>query len=279
MDVLDKVWRLELFKTGEHTVELNQIIIALLIIVVGIIFSRVIVHFIGKRLVTRANLHRNTAHVVQRILFYLLVTAVTLIALPMVGIPITIFTVLGGALAIGVGFGAQNLFNNVISGLIIMMERPIRIGDIVEVSEHTGKVEDIGNRCVHVRRIDGVDLLVPNSYFLEQPVVNWTLSDQKIRGHVSVGVAYGSNVQKVRELIEGVAKAHSDIHKEPVPMVIFSDFADSALIFDVYFWTGVTRPIDRLRIESDIRYAIDSVFTENDIVIAFPQLDVHVHNS
>ena len=147
------------------------------------------------------NASQNTVFAFRKLFSVLAYVLIVLIALPVAGIPITIFAVLGGALAIGVGFGAQNLLNNLISGMILIAERPIRIGDIVELEKERGRVEEIGNRCVRIRRYDGVHVLVPNSYFLEQRVVNWTLVSADIRSVVTVGVAYGSPVEKVRELL------------------------------------------------------------------------------
>ncbi len=196
--------------------------------------------------------------------------------MPIAGIPITIFTVLGGAVAIGIGFGAQNLFNNLISGLILMVERPIRIGDIVELAGAEGRVADIGNRCVRIRRSDGIDVLVPNSHFLEQDVVNWTLNDSDIRGSLSIGVAYGSDIKKVKELMLKAAKEHPKIIQNLEILVLFDDFGDNSLLFNLLFWTKVTRPMDLRRIQSEIRFTLDATFKEAGISISFPQRDVHL---
>ena len=189
------VWNLVLYRSADQEVHLNQVIVAILLIIFGVIAGRFVSGLIGRRLQRISRFNSNTAHFLQRLSFYFFVVIIVLIALPIAGIPITIFTVMGGALAIGVGFGAQNLFNNLISGIILMLEKPIRIGDIIEISGNEGRVEDIGNRCVRVRRGDGIDLIVPNSRFLEDIVVNWTLHDGNIRGTVAVGVAYGSDTR------------------------------------------------------------------------------------
>jgi len=204
---------------------------------------------------------------------------IVLIALPIAGIPITIFAVLGGALAIGVGFGAQNLLNNLISGIILIAERPIRIGDIVELEKERGRVEEIGNRCVRIRRYDGVHVLVPNSYFLEQRVVNWTLVSADIRSVVSVGVAYGSPVEKVRDLMQQSAEEHEKVSKDYPVEVFFEEFGDNALTFNLYFWTSVNQPMDIRRVQSDVRFKINALFAEHNIVIAFPQRDIHLDTS
>lgn len=274
--LFQKIWNLELYKSGENVVKLNQILIAFLVIVIGISASRKLTNQLLKRVKILKNMNTNTRYLLRKILFNIMAVLVVLIALPIAGIPITIFTVIGGAFAIGIGFGAQNLFNNLISGFIIIMEKPIKIGDIVEMSGEQGKIEDIGNRCVRIKRVDGVDLLVPNSFFLEQTVINWTLSDFDVRGSVKVGVAYGSDTKLVEKLILKVVDENFRINKEPKPTVLFEDFGDNSLVFNLLFWTKVYSPMQLREIESQIRYGIDNEFREAGIVIAFPQRDIHV---
>ena len=275
-DWIVKIWNLKLFSSGDSDIQLNQIVIAILTIYIGIYIAKKLTQIVGNRLEALGKLDHNTAFILQKIVSYILFVIVILIAMPIAGIPITIFTVLGGALAIGVGFGAQNLFNNLISGLILMIERPIRIGDIIEHAGMEGKIADIGNRCVRIRRSDGVDVLLPNSHFLEKEVINWTLHDSDIRGSVSVGVAYGSDTEKVKSLMEKAARDHPKVNQFKEILVLFEEFGDNSLLFTVLFWTLVTRPMDLRRIQSDIRFEIDKTFREADLVIAFPQRDVHI---
>jgi len=272
----NQVWNMELFSSSGNPVRLSQIVVAFAVLVVGILIGRRLAAAIGRRLQKSARLNRSTAYLLQRLIFYLLVVVITLVALPIAGIPVTIFTVMGGAVAIGVGFGAQNLFNNLISGIIIMIEQPIRVGDIVEVHGGQGRVEEISNRCVRVRRSDGIDVLIPNSFFLEQPVVNWTHSDSDIRGEVAVGVAYGSPTEQVRDLIMQAANEHKEIREDPPPVVLYEQFGDNSLNFRLLFWTPVSRPMDLRRIRSDLHYRIDNLFREANITIAFPQRDLHL---
>ncbi len=269
-------WGLELYNIEGVPIRLNQLVVALIVLIFGSFLSKRIAVMIGKRLERMGHIKKGIPFMIQRILFYLMLIIVILIALPIAGIPTTVFTVVGGALAIGVGFGAQNLFNNLISGIIIMIEQPIRLGDIVELDNSEGRVADIGNRCVRVRRTDGVDVLVPNSHFLEQQVVNWTLFDNDIRGSVKVGVAYGSPTRQVAEIIKAATDNDQRVLRQPEPRVLFEDFGDSALIFRLLFWARVSRPMDLREIQSDLRYRIDEEFNKANIVIAFPQHDVHL---
>jgi len=270
-------WNARLFNAGDTAVHINQLIIALLVLIIGMMIARRIARIARGRLIRFKRVDAHAAALIQRLLYYLLVTIVVLIALPIAGIPITIFTVLGGAVAIGVGFGAQNLFNNLISSLIIMVEKPIRIGDIIEIGGvDEGRVEDIGNRCTRIRRSDGMDVLIPNSHFLENPVVNWTLFDIHVRGSVDVGVAYGSPTEQVRDLIMQAASEHPKVLKSPQPIVLFESFGDNSLAFKLMFWADITAPMQLRIICSDLRYRIDGLFREADITISFPQRDVHL---
>ncbi len=276
IDVLVEFWHFPIFSSGGNLIRLHQLIVAVCIFLIGVSIAKRIGRGLIHTIRRKVRLTDSTSQIIERALFYLLVTLTALIALPMAGIPVTIFTVLGGALAIGFGFGAQNLFNNLISGVILLFEQPIRVGDIVEIDQEIGKVEDIGNRCVRMRRPDGADLLLPNSRFLEHRVINWSLFDRNIRGRVNVGVAYGSDTARVKDLLLAVASDHAQVHAKPEPLVLFHDFGDNALQFTLYFWCQIARPMDLRMIESELRFAIDGAFKEAGIVIAFPQRDVHI---
>jgi len=181
-----------------------------------------------------------------------------------------------GAVAIGIGFGAQNIINNFISGWILMAEQPVRVGDFIEIDQQTGTVETIGNRSTRIRRVDGVSLLVPNSQMLERVVVNWTLVDRNIRTLIRIGVAYGSNPQRVAELFLQAVQSQPGVLDDPAPRIFFEDFGDNALIFDAIFWATVGGERELRQIRSDIRFKIAELFTAENIVIAYPQRDVHI---
>ena len=209
---------------------------------------------------------------------YLIITlsVLVIIALDLMKVPLTAFAFISGAVAIGFGFGAQNIINNFISGWILMWERPIRIGDFLEIGDTQGTVESINTRSTQFRRVDGVHMLIPNSYLLENILVNWTLVDRLTRTTVRVGIAYGSPVRQASKLIEQAAYEQPDVLKEPAASVLFEDFGDSALIFELQVWVYASAERSLRRLRSDIRYRIDELFHENDIVIAYPQRDIHI---
>jgi len=258
-----------------RSVTVGKVAVALLIFSIGIWLARR-TYAAAKRRGTRWFKEEVQIQIVSVALAILVAVFSLCVAMATVRIPWSVFAFAGGALAIGVGFGARNLFNNLISGIIIMIEQPIRVGDIVEVTGGRGRVEEISNRCVRVRRSDGIDVLIPNSFFLEQPVVNWTHSDADIRGEVVVGVAYGSPVKQVRELLLQAANEHEKIRRDPEPIVLYEEFGDNSLNFRLLFWTPVSRPMDLRILCSDLHYRIDELFRAANITIAFPQRDVHL---
>jgi potassium efflux system protein len=273
---LQNVWDYELWVIDQRSVTVKKVFMAVLILIFGLALVRITVRLIVTRFLPRTHLKTTTAAAIGKLLNYVAILLIVLLALRWVNIPLTLFAFLGGAVAIGVGFGAQNLINNFISGFIMMAEQPIKIGDLVEVDGHFAVVEEIGARCTRIRTGSNIHILVPNSSFLEKSIVNWTLSDRKIRTRVIVGVVYGSPVREVERLLNQAVMESSKVLKTPEPFVIFNDFGDNALIFEIHFWISIIRLMERLMIESAIRFRIDELFREAGIVIAFPQRDVHL---
>lgn len=271
-----EIWNHELYEIDNHVIRVRQVAVALGFLVAGILLLNQGIRLFRKRLLPRTTLKPNEAIALTKVVYYFGVLIILLFSMRMVNLPITAFAFFGGALAIGVGFGAQNLINNFISGFIIMAERPVRIGDMIEIEGNFARVEDIGPRCTRIRTADNIHVLVPNSSFLEKNIVNWTLSDQKVRAHVELGVAYGSPVREVERILVRAAADHERVLQDPPPSVLFRDFGDNALIFRLYFWVSMETLSERLAIESSIRFHIDELFREAGIVIAFPQRDVHL---
>lgn len=263
---------------GGQSITVGQVLAVVALIVAGYYGSRLVVYLIGRRM-SKAEVRPDIAHVIKRITLIVALVVVGLTALSLLGIPLTAFAFATGAIAIGVGFGAQNIINNFISGWILMAERPIRIGDFIEIDNWHGVVEAVGTRSTRIRRTDGVHLLVPNSQLLERTVVNWTLVDREMRTVVRVGVEYGSPVQLVSDLIMRAISEHALIKKAPAPSVVFEDFGDNALVFDAYFWCDVGGEKFLREIRSDVRFRVTELFGEHDIVVAFPQRDVHLDTS
>lgn len=275
MEKINSIWHYPIFNLGEGAIiSISQMILTLVVVVTGLLLASWIARLVARNL-RSAHVGPDATNTMQKIIFYMLALVVFLTALRMLHIPLTALTFMSGAVAIGVGFGAQNIINNFISGWILMSERPVRVGDFVEIDDTKGVIENVGNRCTQIRRTDGVHLLVPNSLMLERTVTNWTLVDRDIRTQVRVGVAYGSPTSEVARLIMQAIVENKTIKSKPDPQIIFEDFGDNSLVFDAYFWCEVGGERDLRQIRSEVRFRIDELFREAGIVIAFPQRDVH----
>lgn len=205
--------------------------------------------------------------------------ALALFTLNVARIPLTVFAFLGGALAIGVGFGTQTIIRNFVSGLILLAERRIQIGDIVEVDGITGTVTSVDLRSSTVLGFDGVETSVPNSVLIENKVTNWTQTDRRVRRVVRVGVAYGSPLREVAGILEECAKRHGVVLDTPAPLVLFEDFGADALAFALHYWVELRPGVHAGQVASDLRFMIAKRFEEAGIVVAFPQRDVHLDAS
>lgn len=271
-----EVWDTELASLEDRPITIGKVATALLLLIGGLVFARLLSTWLVRATARRMSLEEGATAAFQSLSYYLLALIFLLIALRSANIPLTVFTILGGAFAIGVGFGSQNIIANFISGLILLVERPIKVGDMIEIDSSLGRVEGIGLRATRVRTFDNIHIIVPNSAFLERNVVNWNLRDDIVRGRVEVGVAYGSPTRTVEQLLLQAAEEHRLVLDDPAPTVLFTNFGSDALEFRLFLWVHARNVLDRVRIESELRYRIDELFRESEIVIAFPQRDVHL---
>ncbi len=265
----------ELWRGEGYSVTVGKLITAVLIL-----FSSFFLSSMGSKLIQRTLLRRfssdvTAANATQRVIFYILWFSFFLIALQTVRIPLTAFAFMGGAVALAIGFGAQNLFNNLISGFIIMFSRPFRVNDVVEVDGVSGSVEEIGSRSTRIRTWDNMEVIMPNRYLLENRVTNWMGSDTKIRSSIRVGVGYDADTRVVEELLLKMAKTHSRVLKEPQPFVLFDNFGDSALQFTLYFWVDIVNA-SAVKVSSDIRHHLVSTFRNEGITIPYPRMDIQI---
>jgi small-conductance mechanosensitive channel len=259
-------------------VSLGNILLIPIVLLLGLWFTKALVRFVTTKLTSKSK-DPNLIHLTQRLIYVLAIVIILITTLDLINIPIAAFAFLSGAIAIGFGFGAQNIINNFISGWILMWERPIRIGDFLEVENAKGVVEEINTRSTRFRRVDGVHMLIPNSKLLENTVINWTLIDKLMRTSVKVGVAYGSPTKKVAELLLQAVNAQKEVLQDPAPSVIFDDFGDSSLVFEVNLWIKSNVEGGLRVVRSNIRFAIDELFNQHGIVISYPQRDIHLDGS
>jgi small-conductance mechanosensitive channel len=195
-----------------------------------------------------------------------------------VGLNLGSLAILGGTLGIGIGFGLQPLVGNWVSGLVLLVEQPIRIGDRVDFNNMSGVVMRIGGRSTWVRTYDNEVIIVPNSDLTSHRITNWTANDPKIRLSIPIGVAYNCNFDEVRACLEQVAKGHPLVLADPPPEAVVTQLADSAVNFALRFWT-IVQPTDNLRLESDLYLAVLNTFTQKGIEMPYPQLDLHLRSS
>ena len=193
------------------------------------------------------------------------------------GIDLSGLVLLGGALGVGIGFGLQNITNNFVSGIVILLERPVKVGDRIEVSGTTGDVVNIQARATTVVTNDGISVIIPNSELISTRVTNWSFTGRNVRFKIPVPVPYGTNQDKIIKLLLEVATEDSNVEQNPSPTVRLKEFASSALIFELVIWTSKMMHRQGM-MKSRINLAVNKKFAENDIIIPFPQMDVHVNN-
>jgi small-conductance mechanosensitive channel len=254
-----------------------QIVYSIAFVVVAWFVSRLLAFLIVRKLLNATRISQDSKAIIQRIIFYSMIVLVLLSVLTYLGIPLATFAFISGAVAIGFGFGAKNIIENFLSGWILMSERPIRIGDVIEMEGFLGVIVEIGNRSTQIRRNDGAQIIVPNSQVLESKLINWTLFDPYIRTSVRVGVAYGSDVETVKHQLNQILTNHELVQETPAPVVVFEDFGDNSLIFDAFFWISVQSGKEPRLVRSEIRCLIEQAFKTHNIVVAYPQRDVHVN--
>lgn len=279
LEQLPTFWHYPLFHVDKNPITIGNIILGIVFVVGGYMSIRIFVSQFDKRILSRFDIDIPHRYTIRLFLSYFLIFILFLFTLYFVKVPLTVFTVLGGALALGIGFGARNIMNNLICGIVIVTEHPIRVGDLIEVNNLIGIVENIGFRATSIRSLDNTHILVPNSIILEHSILNWTLSDKVIRSKIKVGVSYDSPVEKVRDLLLQSAQNHKSVltyNKQQSPIVFFDDFGDSGLIFELNYWIAIDRPIDIKIVASELRFEIKKLFQQEGIVIPYPQQDLHV---
>lgn len=261
------------------TDKFSFMIFHILIFYVIIVGTKVLLSIIESIISTKeqaSQIERGKTKNVYQIIRYFIYLIAIAIFVQSLGINITILIVSLSALLLGLGLGLQHLFNDVVSGLILLFDRSIKIGDVIEVKEDViGKVSSINLRTSVLITRDEIEVIIPNSKFTSDNIINWTHNRVQTRFHIDLGVAYGSDVRLVEQLLVDVAMNHPKVEKDPPPTVQFRDFGDSSLDFRLRFYSNQTFRIGGIK--SDLRFEIDKKFRENNVTIPFPQRDVHFY--
>ncbi len=261
---------------GTLQITIGSIIALVVILLVTYLLAGLLKVLIENVILKNARLPRGVPAAISVTIRYFLIILGVLFALSAAGIDLGKFSLLAGALGVGIGFGLQNIVNNFISGLILIYERPLNVGDTIEVESLLGQVNRIGIRSSNVKTYDGAEVVVPNGNLISNQLINWTLSDNRRRIEIKVGVAYGSDPNVIVELLEKVAKANEDVLKDPPPWALFEEFGDSSLNFRLLFWV----PYDiGIGTKSKVAIGIYNIFKENGVEIPFPQVDLHLKDT
>ena len=265
-----------IFEEGRYTTPL-KIIFALIVLFVSFFIARYIKTLLDEKVFYKLRLERGLKQTLSTLTRYIIIGIAALIGLNLAGIPLRSLAIFAGAFGIGIGFGMQNIIGNFISGIILLFERPMRVGDVITLEDGTlGTIEKISARSTTIQTPDAITITVPNSKFIESRITNWTHPNKQMRGFVRVGVAYGSDTNLVKKCLLEIVKQNPNIKTSPEPFVRFAEFGDSALVFELYFWAD--DPGKRWFTQSELNFAIDDVFRKNKIEIAFPQQDIHIRS-
>jgi len=264
------------FSFGGGKITLGLAITACLVLYGSFLLSGVFQHLLMHDFLPKHKVEYGSAVSMARLIHYTLILVGFLVAASVLGFDLKNLTILAGAFGIGIGFGLQTIVNNFVSGLILLFERPIKTGDIIQLDGTWGKIKKLGLRATVVETFDQSEIIVPNSDLISGQVTNWTLSDRASRLVVPVGVAYGSDVPLVMKILHETAESNPMILKDPAAQVLFMGFGDSSLDFELRAWVGEID--DRMKARSELHQGIDRRFREADVEIPFPQRDLHVRS-
>jgi small-conductance mechanosensitive channel len=266
-----------LIELGDSHLTLNSIVKLLLVMVLVVVAERYLRRLVRKRVLAHTHLEPDLQYAMSRFVGYCFIAVGFFFAFRVVHLDLSSLAVIVGGLGIGIGFGLQNIVSNFVSGLIILAERPIALGHRVEVGGVAGQVTKISLRSTVVVTNDNITIIVPNSNFITNPVTNWSYGDPKVRLRLPIGVAYGSDVEKLRKILLAIASENPAVLKDPAPSVRFLEFGDSSLNFELAVWTiDMARSPTRFR--SELYFAMERKFRENNIEVPFPQRDLHLRS-
>ncbi len=278
IDYLSKVGEIftqSLFKLGASEISLSTILYFFLAFIILFYVAGKIKKFLITKVLAKAEINRGLSESIGMITKFAIILIGSIVITQSAGIDLSALSLLAGALGVGIGFGLQNITNNLVSGIIILFENPIKVGDRIEVGDIGGDVMNISVRATTILTNDNISIIVPNSEFISGTVINWSHNDQNIRFNVPVGVSYNEDPAKVRELLLEVASENSNVLKNPGPTVFFEEFGDSSLNFTLLVWTKTYTDKPR-RLISELNFSIFEKFKEHNIEIPFPQRDLHI---
>jgi small-conductance mechanosensitive channel len=266
-----------LFKIQDVGITISHLVVAVIAVLLSLAGSKIVRMTLRKKVFPKMHCDRGLEYALLRFVHYFILVIGIYIGLKTINIPLGAIVGLFAVIGVGIGFGLQNLTSNFISGVILLLERPVKVGDRLEVNNVWGDVQRINLRTTVIMTPDNIAIIVPNSKLLENEVVNYSYGDPKIRLNIPVGIAYGSDCEKATEILVRVAEENPHVLDDPKPHTWFREFGDSSLNFTLLCW--IPDAIDKYDIISEVNHAIDKAFRENNIEIPFPQTDLHLRSA
>ncbi|MBK5283348.1 MAG: mechanosensitive ion channel [Nitrospiraceae bacterium] len=265
------------FSAGKSSITLWTLVVLVILILLLFSITRWLKVWIVTGLLAKSSVELGVRLAISAIVRYIIIAVGLIVILQTTGIDLSTVTILAGALGVGVGFGLQNITNNFVSGFILLIERPIKVGDRIEVGPVTGDVVNISLRATTVVTNDNIAIIVPNSEFVSSRVINWSYTDRSVRFNFPVGVSYRSDPELVRRLLLQVADQHAGVLKDPKPDALLQEFGDSALNFILRVWTKQHATTPGM-LRSELNFMILKTFKEQGIEIPYPQRDLHIRS-
>ncbi|NIQ93154.1 MAG: mechanosensitive ion channel, partial [Desulfuromonadales bacterium] len=262
------------YAVGEFRISVKMIVLVVVVLYLSIMVSWFFQSFLEAQVFYNKRIDRGVRDAFKKLSHYAIILVGFIVAMTMAGIKLQNFAILAGAFGIGIGFGLQNIVNNFVSGLILLFERPVKVGDALIIDGQWGAVVKIGMRSTVVETWDRSELIVPNSQMISEKVLNWTLSSNVSRVTVKVGVKYGTDLEKVIKILNKVGDGHPAVVEDPAPSAIFTEFGDSSINFELRVWVDNIK--NRLTLISDMGVEISKEFKKAGIEIPFPQRDLHL---
>ena len=268
----------KIFTLGNNEITFWKLTIFILSIIFLIVGVNIVTRLLKNKVLPKGNLDLGMRYSIANLFRLFLITIGIIIIVSTSGVDMSVLTILFGTLGIGIGFGLQSVFSNFISGIIILIERPVKVGDRIEIGDTSGDVIEISFRATTILTNDNINIIVPNSDFINKEVINWSHNDKVVRFKIPIGVSYLSDVRLVEKLLLEVALENEDVLKGLPSVVRFINFGESSLNFELRIWT-TTLIHKQGKITSDLNFAILEKLLQNNIVIPFPQRDIHIINS
>jgi len=278
--MFEEIWKYQIYSAKTFSLTTGHIISAVVILIIGIIVAKIIKHIIEKRINRHApNISKHDSVFIQKIVYFVIVIIFLYIALSILDIPLSTVKFLAGGIGIGIGLGLKDYINNFWSGFIIMVEKPFKLGDVVEISDNIGRIWDINFRSTTVHTEENMDIIIPNSVALDESIINWTKKDNMILSSVKIGIGYNSELEHAKDVMIKAAASVEGVLDTPTPFVLFKEHGSSSLIFELFFSINVINKMERWEYESKVNFALNKILRENNIEIPYPYRNLSFDNN